>query len=103
MPTVISLTMSMSTYQQSTCMCKSGSVGSGVELILTSDAGFTYTVETDSSGNYSFNDLLEGEYSLSANLTDSMLFGFEFSLSGGAQMIKNGILYSKSTVQGQAL
>ena len=82
---------------------KSGIVGAGVELILTSDAGITYTVETDSYGNYSFSDLLEGEYSLSANLTDSMLFGFEFSLSGGAQMIKNGILYSKSTVQGQAL
>ena len=86
-----------------TLIFKDGEPGAGVELTLASDAGFTSTIKTDSSGNYTFNDLIEGMYSISANLTDSMLFGFKFFLSGGDRVTMDGVLYPKSTVRGQVL
>jgi dolichyl-diphosphooligosaccharide--protein glycosyltransferase len=82
---------------------KNGVSGAGVVLSLASDAGLGMTLTADSSGNYSFGNLVAGQYTLSANLTDWLLFGSGFSLAEGDSLVGNWILYPSSTVEGQVL
>lgn len=82
---------------------KNGTASTGVELTLTSETGLSKTTVTDSSGNFTIDQLVEGLYTLSANTTGTMLFGASYSISEGASTSANLVLYPKSMVGGQVV
>jgi len=62
---------------------KDGTAAASVELILGTDSGPVTTVTTDTAGNYTLSYLVEGQYTLSANLSGYMLFASGLTIKEG--------------------
>lgn len=66
----------------------------GASLSLASDtAGVARTLESDENGEYLFEKLVEGEYTLSVSLPESVMF----TLPGGESLFTEGYVFSQST------
>ena len=80
---------------------KDGTAAASVELILGTDSGPVTTVTTDTAGNYTLSYLVEGQYTLSANLSGYMLFASGLTIKEGDKITWSSVLYPESTIVGQ--
>lgn len=71
---------------------ETGFAGAALSLINES-AGVSRTLESDENGNYRFEKLVEGEYTLSVTLPNSAMF----TLPGGESLFTEGYVFTQST------